>query len=316
MFLRLLLLFQLLLSSSFCHSQKLTLVELNCENFFDTRHDSLKQDTDFLPDGPRRWLPWRYWRKVNSIAQEILACADVLPDIVALTEVENDSVMHDLCRRSLLRNANYRYLMTESDDVRGIDVALLYHPVAFRPICYETITIAPPKKDMRPTRDILYVKGETLSGILHVFVVHAPSRYGGEMESRPYRMAVAHRLAEAISALGEANIVVAGDFNDYTDSPSLQFLNSIGLHNLTAGKRGANGSKGTYRYKGEWRSLDHVLASPQLAERLDTAYIFDASFLLEDEPKYGGKRPSRTYYGYKYTGGSSDHLPLVVRFRN
>lgn len=313
MFLRLLL---LLLVPTVCCAQKLTLVELNCENLFDIRHDSLKQDTDFMPDGPRRWTPRRYWQKLSSIAQELLACSDGLPDLVALTEVENDTVMRDLCRRSLLRNAGYRYLMTESDDVRGIDVALLYQPVAFRPICYETIPIAPPKKDMRPTRDILYVKGETLSGILHVFVIHSPSRYGGEKESRPYRMAVARKLAEAIAAIGEADIVVAGDFNDYTNSPSLRFLNSTGLHNLTADKQGANGAKGTYRYKGEWRSLDHILASPQLAERLDTAYIYDAPFLLEDEPKYGGKRPFRTYYGFKYTGGSSDHLPLVVRFRN
>lgn len=26
-----------------------TLIELNCENLFDTRHDSLKNDTEFLP---------------------------------------------------------------------------------------------------------------------------------------------------------------------------------------------------------------------------------------------------------------------------
>lgn len=32
----------------------LTLVELNCENLFDYRHDSLKQDFEFTPDGDRR----------------------------------------------------------------------------------------------------------------------------------------------------------------------------------------------------------------------------------------------------------------------
>ena len=311
MFLTLLL---LLLFPTVCTAQRLTLVEMNCENFFNTRHDSLKQDTEFLPEGSRRWTPMRYWRKVRDIAQALLACDDTPPDLVALTEVENDSVMRDLCRRSPLRNAGYHYLMTESSDVRGIDVALLYQPTAFRPVCYDYISVMPPKKNMRTTRDILYVKGETLSGTLHVFVVHAPSRYGGEKESRPYRLAVAHKLAEAIAAIGEARIVVAGDFNDYANSPAMRFLNDIGLHNLTADKRGSNGAKGTYRYKGEWRSVDHVLASPSMAEKLDTAYIFSPLFLLEDEPKYGGKRPLRTYNGYRYTGGTSDHLPLVVRF--
>ena len=28
-----------------------TFVELNCENLFDCRHDSLKNDTEFLPEG-------------------------------------------------------------------------------------------------------------------------------------------------------------------------------------------------------------------------------------------------------------------------
>lgn len=36
-------------------------------------------------------------------------------------------------------------------------------------------------KDMRSTRDILYVSGQIITGdTLHVFVVHAPSRAGGE----------------------------------------------------------------------------------------------------------------------------------------
>ena len=45
---------------------------------------------------------------------------------VALCEVENDSVMRDLTHYSALREADYRYVMTQSPDERGIDVALLY----------------------------------------------------------------------------------------------------------------------------------------------------------------------------------------------
>jgi len=121
-------------------AQQLTLVELNCENLFDCRHDSLKQDTEWLPASVRKWTPARYWSKLNRIGQEIIAStADSvthqLPDLVALVEVENDSVLRDLTRRSLLRHAGYEYLMTESPDLRGIDVALLYQPFAFRPVC-------------------------------------------------------------------------------------------------------------------------------------------------------------------------------------
>ena len=299
----------------------LTLVELNCENLFDCRHDSLKQDTEWLPNGQRRWSPARYWRKVNHIGQEILSCQENrLPDLVALVEVENDTCLFDLTRRSLLRRAGYEYLMTESPDVRGIDVALLYQPLTFRPICYDCLEVTPPTTmtAFRPTRDILYVRGETLYGdTLHVYVVHAPSRFGGERKTRPYRQRVADCLMAAIHLLPEdAKIIVCGDFNDAADDPALQFLAAQGLHNVTASTKGKNGyAQGTYRYQGQWQSIDHVLVSSNLLNAVEQTFINDAPFLLEEDKKYGGFKPLRTYNGLRYQRGFSDHLPLVVSFR-
>ena len=119
-------------------SSLLTFVELNCENLFDTRHDSLKNDVEFLPEGSYHWTPYRYWHKVNHLGQEIVglgyeeASGDVqLPDLVALCEVENDSVLFDLTKRSAIRTAGYEYVMTDSPDERGIDVALMYQPFSF-----------------------------------------------------------------------------------------------------------------------------------------------------------------------------------------
>ena len=295
----------------------LTLVELNCENLFDCRHDSLKQDTEWLPDAVRKWTPDRYWRKVNNIGQEIISCSpESLPDLVALVEVENDSVLRDLTRRSLLRNAGYEYLMTSSPDLRGIDVALLYQPFSFRPVCYDYLDVTP-LEDMRPTRDILYVQGETVGGdTLHVFVVHAPSRFGGEKVTRPNRRVVMERLIGAIRLLpADAKVIVAGDFNDYADSPSLLYLEEHALHNVTKGVVGSHGAQGTYRYEGRWESIDHVLVSRSLRPAVDSTYINDTPFLLEEDKKYGGVKPFRTYNGYRYQRGFSDHLPLVVRFR-
>lgn len=298
-------------------AQTLTLVELNCENLFDCRHDSLKQDTEWLTGGERRWTPARYWRKLNHIGQEILSCQEQgVPDLVALVEVENDSVLRDLTRRSLLRNAGYDYLMTESPDVRGIDVALLYQPFSFRPVCYDYLDVTP-LEGMRPTRDILYVEGETLHGdTLHVFVVHAPSRYGGERQTRPNRHLVADRLLQAIRQLpADPKVIVAGDFNDYGDSPALQYLAANNLHNITRHARGSHGAQGTYRYEGRWQSIDHILVSPVLLDFVKQACVNDAPFLLEPDKKYGGVKPLRTYHGLRYQRGFSDHLPLVVRFR-
>ena len=296
----------------------LTLVELNCENMFDCQHDSLKDDVEWMPEGKRKWTPARYWRKLNHIGQEILSCQqEGVPDIVALVEVENDSCLFDLTRRSLLRGAGYEYLMTQSPDVRGIDVALLYQPMTFHPICYDYLDVTP-LESMRPTRDILYVKGETLKGdTLHIFVVHAPSRFGGEKHSRPNRQIVADRVMGVVRQLSaEAKVIIVGDFNDGATDAALRFMENGGMHNVTAKATGAHGAKATYRYQGVWQSIDHVFVSTVLVDFVDKAFINDAPFLLEEDKKYGGVKPLRTFNGYRYQRGFSDHLPLVVRFKN
>ena len=297
-----------------------TFVELNCENLFDYLHDEGKQDTEYLPEATRHWTKKRYWRKLNNIAQELLSCSDEgIPDMIALCEVENDSVMRDLTKRSLLRNAGYEYLMTSSPDQRGIDVALLYSPFSFAPVRTYPIRVEP-LKGMRATRDILYVCGETVSGdTLHVFVVHQPSRFGGEKYSRPFRRVVADRVCQSVDSIyavsPHAKLLIAGDFNDGADGYSLKQYNQHGLINITKDAKGDNGVKGTYRYKGEWESIDHILASPYIYNNVESAFIHSPLFLLEEELQYGGYRPRRTYNGMRYQPAYSDHLPLVVRFR-
>ena len=300
-----------LLLSSF-----LTFVELNCENLFDTSHDVGKEDSEFLPDGKRYWTRTRYWGKLNRIGQEILSCSDHLPDLVALVEVENDSDLHQLTRRSLLRNAGYEYLMTTSPDVRGLDVALLYQPASFRPLCYESLEV-PVLPEMRPTRDILYVQGQIITGdTLHIYVVHAPSRYGGEKETRPYRMKVAEIISRQVKMHHQERVIVTGDFNDYFDDASLKYLEESSLVNVTKNTVGICGeAKGTYRFQGEWRSLDHFFCSKRVADCVESTYINDNAFLLDDDVRFGGKRPLRSYNGIRFQKGFSDHLPLIVKFK-
>lgn len=302
-----------------------TIVELNCENLFDTQHDSLKHDEEFLPTASTHWTPYRYWHKLNRIGQDILSCGkldtvEVVPDLVALTEVENDSVLRDLTKRSLLRNADYEYVMTDSPDERGIDVALLYSPFSFALIGHRSIRVPPPS-GFRPTRDILYACGQLITGdTLHVFVVHAPSRRGGEAASRPYRMRVAQCLAQAVDSVRRlslaASIVVVGDFNDYSSDRPLLLLARHGLVEVSAKARGRHGAKGTYRYHGQWGSLDHIFCDTATARRLVDCHINDAPFLLEPDEKYGGVKPRRNYLGPRYLNGFSDHLPLVATFQS
>ena len=297
-----------------------TFVEYNVENLFDYFDDEEKDDAEYLPDATRRWTKKRYWKKQNSLAKSILStCDDGIPDMIALCEVENDVALTDLTKRSLLRNAGYEYVMTQSPDARGIDVALMYSPFSFRLIRSYGLRIET-IKGMRPTRDILYACGELQSGdTLHVFVVHAPSRHGGEKASRPFRLQAVSRLLQSVDSVRalspDAAILITGDFNDYHDSPPLVRISEAGLTNISRGAVGLYGVKGTYRYKGEWNSLDHILVSPYIYNKVDTVFVHSPRFLLEEDETYGGYLPRRTYYGMKYRKGYSDHLPLVARFR-
>lgn len=302
----------------------LTFVQLNCENFFDFMHDDDKEDIEFTPEGDRRWNENKFWTKLRNISSEIISCGMEgddwrLPDLVALCEVENDTVMEYLVNRSPLRRAGYEYVMTNSPDIRGIDVALLYHPGKFRLIDSYPLRITP-TPGMRPTRDILYASGRIITGdTIHILITHAPSKYGGEKRTRPNRMLVTDRLCEATDSIravcAEPCIIIAGDFNEYASSETLKKLYDRQLTNISEKAKGKNGALGSYKYKGEWNSIDHILVGGKLAEYHYETIINDSHFLLEDDERYGGKQPFRTYRGWKYRKGYSDHLPVVARFK-
>ena len=130
---------------------------------------------------------------------------------------------------------------------------------------------------------------------------------------------VASQLVSAVDSIyalnDSARIIVAGDFNDYSDSPALRYLYQHHLVNISVGVKGSHGAKATYRWHGDWRSLDQILFSPSLSRLKMSCQIGDLPFLLEDDEKYGGKKPFRTYLGPRYLGGYSDHLPLVAKFK-
>ena len=293
----------------------------NVENLFDTKDDPRKNDNEFLPDAIRHWNYFRYRNKLKNLAKGIIASGnEYVPDLVGLCEVENDSCLYDLTCRSPLREADYRYVMTDSPDQRGIDVALLYQRGSFKLLQHQSVRIPHKRLKKGPTRDILHVVGKVVSGdTLDVFVCHMPSRSGGQGKSEPYRLMTAGILKRTVDSVMQIrrkpHVVVMGDFNDYPTDKSMKKLSSDGhLRNLMKDKKG-----GTYRYRGEWGILDQFLVSESLLKKKESirtsskhAQILRHDFLLEEDEKYGGNKPFRTYNGMKYLGGFSDHLPVVL----
>ena len=303
----------------------ITLVQLNCENFFDCYDDSTKNDNEFTPESLRGWSHKKFRQKADHLSQEIISCGKDgddwhLPDLVALCEVESRYAMDYLTRQTPLFSLGYDYVKTESPDLRGINVALMYRQGSIKLLKSYPLRVKP-LEGMRPTRDILYVSCRTDTGdTLHVFVTHAPSKLGGDKMTRPYRLKVMERICASADSIRQlsprANIIVTGDFNDDSQSATIQQLISNGFQSISSDAKGMFGNDvhGTYKYKGEWENIDHIMVSGDIASWQISCQINDSHFLLEKDKEYGGNKPLRTFYGMKFQNGYSDHMPLVGRF--
>lgn len=306
----------------------------NVENLFDTKDDPLTNDDDFLPDGFMHWTPWKYREKLRNITRVITAVGGMQsPALVGLCEVENDSVLFDLTKRSPLRAQDYAYLISHSPDERGIDLALLYQRHQFRLIDTSEYEIKFSDRRRRPTRNLLHVIGEIISGdTLDLFLCHFPSRSDGQRETEPSRIDAAALLrskTDSLLSLREnSNIIIMGDFNDHPNNTSLSKTLRAGrvqsrsrsdeLYNLFYHTLNEP-DVGTYKYRGRWEVLDQFIvtgnllmegSSVQVKEK--KAHIFRAAFLLEEDERYYGKKPYRTNLGPRYVGGFSDHLPIYM----
>ena len=328
--------------------QNVRILFWNTENLYDFRDDSLTADEEFTPGGAKRWSYARFQTKLQHTAKVILAAGDRNPPgIIGLCEIENRYVLNKLIYESPLKSYGYRIIHRDSPDSRGSDVALLYHPDQFFPLYREWIGIRFPFDTISHTRDILYVKGILMGAdTIHLFVNHWPSRRGGEEQSASRRNYVAQRLREKVdsvlispylvSGVGEPSvlqsaipfpcILIMGDFNDEPENESLHSILQAryvsegnhpgGLINLMSGRQVEEGS---HKFGSEWSFLDQFIVSGALLNQQNTIYIdsgsariFCPDFLLEDDLKYLGKKPRRTYLGPRYQGGFSDHLPILV----
>ena len=180
-----------------------------------------------------------------------------------------------------------------------------------------------------------YLKGLVKNNdTLHLFVNHWPSRWGGQLDSENRRMEAAKVLRAEVDSIFNANpgakIVIMGDFNDYPENKSItnilkaqtsfNNLASNELYNLSAYVQKTK-KVGSHKYEGEWGILDQIIVSGALliAENgivtaKEKADVFYADFLLVDDEMYTGKKNFRTYMGFKYLGGYSDHLPVLLDF--
>ena len=304
------LLFLMLLFCSESRAQRLAW--WNVENLFDCQHDTLKNDYDFLPEGSYHWTKSRYWKKLDNLSRTIAAIAgdDAWPMVVGMCEVENDTVLRDVTRRSPLRRARYSYIHEEGPDVRGVDVVMLYDSLQFRLLGHKMVRIPSKEYGFSPTRDILHAWGlcPTLPDTLHIIIVHLPSRANSGRQGEKHRRLVVSTLCSLLDELAGKSVVLMGDFNAEPNDKIFRDIYKRMTSLMPQRRKELLQAKGTYFFRKQWGYLDHILVSPSvlpMIEKRVSVGLF--SFLLTEEGV-----PFRTFQGPIYKGGISDHLPIWV----
>lgn len=314
-----------------------TIAFYNTENLFDTNDDEETLDRNFTPNGNRKWTKKRYENKIGKLSMAISKIGveetSYPPSIIGLAEVENAKVVQDLINKEYLGRENYDFVHYDSWDERGIDVALIYNTKVFN--VEHSEPLRPPMiyngdgRDM--TRDVLYVRGKLNDSLMHIFVVHMPSRREENVNS-PKRQAIAEHLNQKIRNIQEnesnPHIIVLGDFNADPTAPSLKkYLNGDSRKPL-ADEKGfhnpmellENDGHFTTKHRKDSLLYDQILFSAAFfvnhaRPSVVTTHVFNPYFLQEWDQKYKHS-PFRTFVGSKYLGGYSDHFPIysILKF--
>jgi hypothetical protein len=314
----------------------LCLMWYNVENLFHPSDDSLAGDDEFTPAGVRGWSYRRYYQKLTSLARVIVAAGRWQPPgVVGLCEVEGPQVLEDLVSHSILAPYHYSYIHRDGPDHRGMDVACLFRPERVTPLSWEFFSPAQ-REGMDQTREMLHLRG--LWGrkdTLDLIFVHFISRYRGAGVTATYRREQAKKLSFLIDSLGNRSptslVVVGGDFNDSRDAWSLEPLSyppdpsdpsdlasqnsqtsSVSSTSYVSITSLPSEEFPSYKYRGVWSSIDFFLVSGAVFPYKIRGTVFNNPRLLMPDLSYGGEKPNRTYVGYSYAGGYSDHLPVLL----
>lgn len=310
-------------------AQKDIIVFHNCENLFYPLNDSLTEDDEYTLEGKKHWTFKKYKTKLNELAKTYISIdKNNMPSIIGLSEIENNTVLNALTMDTPLRKVGYKYIHYSSNDIRGIDVALIYNPKRFSVQESKVIT-APIQKEEDRTRDVLYVKGKLGEILVNIYVVHAPSRREKNIKKhlRQEIFSLVYSHIDSLMTKGEKNFIVMGDMNDnpwdetikdgfktkaHTNNPNPLLINLMQEN---------KGKTGSYVYNGEYLSFDQFLVSESIKEKIvfndnfNESFIFKPDFLIDKNNKSHLDVPFSTYKGMHYQGGISDHFPIIMMIK-
>ena len=302
--------------TNLCSEEYLSIGFWNAENLFDLINDPNKNDDEFALGGRKNVDQRVYDLKIKN-SSEVVSDLDV--DILGLCEVENIDVLNDLNKAYPKRS--YSIIHYESPDNRGIDNALLYDEKRFSIISSKAISNT--LKNGTKTRDILYVSGKYQNTVLHIYINHWPSNYGGKEKAIPKRTTTAELIIQEVEKVRKndmfAEIILLGDFNEDPDDLNIQMLEGFGLTSLMKPLLGKP-KIGTYVYRGKDYFYDQIIINDQLKDTKGLSVVSNSLYIL-DLPKYRQQEGNYSHYPFRFwagnrlLGGYSDHLAIMVKIK-
>ena len=312
----------------------------NLENLFDTIHDEGKNDYEYLPDGGMHWTGLKYEHKVHNMAYAISQFGkDVDPRgaiCVGVCEVENLGCLEDLCAQPEM-GGKYTPILLEGPDRRGVDCGFLYQKEYFKVANVKGYELKAHYADggVVKTRLQLLVSGYLLGDgkpeKVHFIVNHWPSRYGGELKSRPTRDSAAMLCKSICDSIylkePRAKIIIMGDLNDDPYNHSCAEVLGARKTREEVAEQGYFNTMwlkldrgiGSLAYNGAWDLFDQIIISePLMNEKLESgkwcywkSEIFNKPFLTVQEGKDKGT-PLRTHKAGVWQDGYGDHYPTMI----
>ncbi|WP_372652282.1 hypothetical protein [Halobacteriovorax sp.] len=349
-----------------CLGKTIEIMSYNVENLFDIAHDEGKNDWTFLPKklkGKKEacdkvkssyrkkechetdWDKDNLEVKIENITKMVRR-DDKLPNILALSEIENENVIAQLAKYIGYK----KYTVSDSPDKRGIDLAILWNET-------DEVKFVSKKEHVlkgeyfkeRPSRNILEV--EFLIGKkekLTIFVNHWPS-LGNPTETRLIAAnTLAKRTKEILKKDKSHNIMAVGDFNTIDENYPHPFKSVLykdelytDLHTSFKDDKSISWNvknqmaPGTYFYgRGmTWNLLDRMFYTKNLLDKkgleidIPSYQIYSPSFATKT---YEYRSKGKYLYGSSIKGapfraehnstsnkraGYSDHFPLIVNLK-
>ncbi len=239
--------------------------------------------------------------QVEALARSIRA---LNADVLALEEVENRGVLERFVN-AFLKDMHYEVVLFESNDNRGIDVALLSRLPVGPVTSHRHVRFPDPQgKSMRFRRDLLQVRLEPAGATpFDVFVLHLKSKAGEEEggSGGDTRLGEAREVRQLLDGALRQNagacFVVCGDFNDTFESEPIKTIVGEGPTALTAffNELPADG-RISFNQPPHLSMIDYIFASPAMAVK----YVPGSYRIV------GGGGPEIT---------GSDHNPVVMKFK-